>query len=161
MLPCPKGPDRSPASRFASILAAILMVGPIACGDSTGPEVDLLSEQRSLWEAQSLTDYTYDVRRVCFCPFREGVRLIVVAGVLTEATDLETQEVLEADELQWYLTIDGLFDLLQDAYAGDAHQVDVDFDATRGYPTLIFIDYSEMIADEELGFTLLSDVRAL
>jgi len=26
---------------------------------------------------------------------------------------------------------------------------------------MIFIDYSEMIADEELGFTLLSDVQAL
>ena len=37
----------------------------------------------------------------------------------------------------------------------------MEFDASRGYPTRIFIDYSEMVMDEELGFTLLGDVRAL
>ncbi len=149
-------------ARLGSIVTAVLLLGPLACGDSTGPEVDRLSEQRSLWEAQSLEDYTFDVRRVCFCPFREeGVRLTVVAGVLTGATDLATDKVLEPNEVQWYLTIDGLFDLLEDAYDQDAARVDVDFDASRGYPTSIWIDYSEMIADEELGFTLLTEVRTL
>ncbi len=37
----------------------------------------------------------------------------------------------------------------------------MEFDASRGYPTRIFIDYSEMVLDEELSLTLLSDVRAL
>ena len=145
-----------------SIVAAGLLVGSTACGDSTGPEVNRLSEQRSLWEAQALEDYTYDVRRLCFCPFREdGVRLTVMGGVLTDATDLATGEALAPDEVQWYLTVDGLLDLLQDAYDRDAHRVDVVFDAARGYPTSLWIDYSEMIADEELGFTLLSEVQAL
>ena len=153
-------PNRSGRYRAGCVLAAVLL-GSIACDGPTAPEVDRLSEQRSLWEAQDLADYTYDVQRVCFCPFREGVRLTVVAGVLTGATDLETQEALEHDEVQWYLTIDGLFDLLQDAYDRDAHQVQVAFDAGRGYPTSIYIDYSEMTADEELGFTLLGEVQAL
>ncbi len=154
-------PGRSRTSRAGSVLAAVFLLGPIACGESTGPEGDRVSEQRFLWEAQSLDDYTYDVQRVCFCPLREGVQLTVVDGVVAGATDLTTEEVLEPSEVQWYVTIDGLFDLLQDAYDRNAHQVDVDFDANRGYPTRIFIDYSEMIADEELGFTLLSEVQAL
>ena len=142
-------------------MAPLLFLGPLACGDSTGPAVERLQSRRATWEAQGLGDYSYDVRRVCFCPFREGVRLTVMGGALTGATDLETEEILEPDEVQWYRTIDGLFDLLEDAYDRDAHQVRVDFDDERGYPTEIFIDYSEMIADEELGFTLLSEVRAL
>ena len=77
------------------------------------------------------------------------------------ATDLATGEVLDPNEVQLYLTIDGLFDLIQDAYDRNAHEVQVEFDPSRGYPTRIYIDYSEMIADEELGFTLLGDVQAL
>ncbi len=60
-----------------------------------------------------------------------------------------------------YLTIDGLFDLVQDVYDRKTYAVQVEFDPSRGYPTRIYIDYSEMIADEELGFTLLCDVQAL
>ena len=156
----PRRPGRLPAA--ALLFAAALILGSMACGNSTGPEMDQLTLQRSIWMAAGLTDYTYDVRRVCFCPFREdGVRLTVLTGVLAGGIDIATGEALAADEVQWYHTIDGLFDLLEDAYKRDAHSVQVDFDTSRGHPTMIFIDYSEMIADEELGFTLLSDVQAL
>jgi len=50
---------------------------------------------------------------------------------------------------------------VQDAYDRDAHEVQVEFDPSRGYPTRIWIDYVLMMADEEMGFTLLSDVTAL
>ena len=160
MVRTPARPNPSQTPRAASALAAILLLASLACGDSTGPRTDRLSEQRSLWEALGLQDYTYDVQRVCFCPFREGVRVTVVAGVVAGATDLATAEVLEPNEVQWYLTIDGLFDLIRDAYDRNAHEVQVEFHPSRGYPTRIFIDYSEMIADEELGFTLLGEVRA-
>ncbi len=156
---------------FVVAVVAVVLVG---CGDDNpidsglGPVHDLSSslmdrvgEQRALWEAQGLEDYTYGVRRVCLCPFREGVRVTVVDGAVAGATDLVTGEVLEHNEVQWYLTIDGLFDLVQDAYDRNAHDVQVEFDASRGYPTRIFIDYSEMALDEELSFTLLGDVRAL
>ena len=135
-------------------------LGPVH--DSIGPEMDRLGVQRALWEAQGLEDYTYDVQRVCFCsPFRQGVRVTVVDGAVTGATDLASGEVLEPNEVQWYLTIDALFDLVQAAYDRNAHEVQLEFDASRGYPTRIFIDYSEMVMDEELGFTLLGEVRAL
>ena len=153
-------PDLSRRPRAASVFTAILLLSSLACGGSTGPEVDRLGEQRALWQALGLNDYTYDVQRICFCPFREGVRVTVVDGAVAGATDLATGEVLEPNEVQWYLTIDDLFDLVQDAYDENAHEVQVEFDPSRGYPTRIYIDYSEMIADEELGFTLLSEVRA-
>ena len=110
---------------FVLAVVAAMLVG---CGDdnpigselgpvhSTGTVMDRLGEQRALWEALGLEDYTYGVRRVCLCPFREGVRVTVVDGAVAGATDLVTGEVLEPNEVQWYLTIDGLFDLVQDAY---------------------------------------------
>ncbi len=44
-------PGRSRTSRAGSVLAAVFLLGPIACGESTGPEGDRVSEQRFLWEA--------------------------------------------------------------------------------------------------------------
>jgi hypothetical protein len=86
------------------------------------------------------------------------VRVTVKDGVITGVTELASEV---ARDPETFRTIDGLFDLVQDAYARDAHEVQVEFDPGRGYPTRIWIDYVQMMADEEVGFTLLSDVTAL
>ena len=138
-------------------LSAVLLLA--ACGsDSPTPPVNHLGEQRALWASQDLTDYTFDVSRVCYCQFMGDVRVTVQSGVITGVTELASEV---ARDPETFRTIDGLFDLVQDAYDRDAHEVQVDFDPDRGYPTRIWIDYVEMMADEEMGFTLLSDVTAL
>ena len=142
--------------RYIPLTAALLLA---ACGgDSTTAPANHLGEQRALWASQGLTDYTFDVVRICYCQFVADVRVTVKDGVITGVTELAS-EVARDPEL--FRTIDGLFDLVQDAYARDAHEVQVEFDPSRGYPTRIWIDYVQMMADEEVGFTLLSDVTAL
>ena len=143
-------------------VAAALQIAALAavsCSDSLGPDRLRLVEQRELWESQGLSDYSFEVRRLCFCPLRERVRVRVVDGAVAGAVDTVAGEELRGDEVGWYLSIDGLFDLLDDAYGQGAHRVEADFHASRGYPTHLWIDYHENIADEELGFTLLSDVE--
>jgi hypothetical protein len=141
-------------------LAAVLLLA--ACGgDSTTAPANRLGEQRSLWTAQGLTDYTFDVKRVCFCYLVADVRVTVVGGVITGVTDIATGDALGSDLMKEFRTINSLFDLVQDAYNRNAHEVQVEFDPSRGYPTRIWIDYVLMIADEEMGFTLLSEVKAL
>ena len=142
--------------RYIPLTAALLLA---ACGgDSTTAPANHLGEQRALWASHGLTDYTFDVVRICYCQFVADVRVTVKDGVITGVTELAS-EVARDPEL--FRTIDGLFDLVQDAYDRDAHEVQVEFDPSRGYPTRIWIDYVLMIADEEMGFTLLSDVTAL
>ena len=137
-------------------LTALLLLG--ACASPTTPQNEL-DEYRSMWEAQRLTDYTFDVVRNCFCQFMgSDVRVTVKDGVITDVTELAS-EVARDPEL--FRTIDGLFNLIQDAYDRNAHEVQVEFDPGRGYPTRIWIDYVQMMVDEEMGFTLLSDVTAL
>jgi len=138
-------------------LSAVLLLA--ACGsDSPTAPVNHLGEQRALWASQDLTDYTFDVSRVCYCQFVGDVRVTVKDGVITGVTELASEV---ARDPETFRTIDGLFDLVQDAYDRDAHEVQVEFDPGRGYPTRIWIDYVQMMADEEVGFTLLSDVTAL
>ena len=135
------------------VLTAVLLLA--ACGDSTTAPVNRLGEQRAFWASQGLADYTFDVKKVCECLFVGDVRVTVKDGVITGVTELASEV---ARDPETFRTIDGLFDLVQDAYDRDAHEVQVEFDPDRGYPTRIWIDYVLMIADEEIGFTLLSDV---
>jgi hypothetical protein len=89
------------------------------------------------------------------------VRVTVVGGVITGVTDIATGDALGPDLMKAFRTINGLFDLVQDAYNRNAHEVHVEFHPSRGYPTQIGIDYVRMIADDEMDFTLLSEVKAL
>ena len=142
--------------RYIPLTAALLLA---ACGgDSTTAPANHLGEQRALWASQGLTDYTFDVVRICYCQFVSDVRVTVKDGVITGVTELASEV---ARDPETFRTIDGLFDLVQDAYDRDAHEVQVEFDPSRGYPTRIWIDYVLMMTDEEMGFTLLSDVTAL
>ena len=142
--------------RYIPLTAALLLA---ACGgDSTTAPANHLGEQRALWASQGLADYTFDAVRICYCQFVADVRVTVKDGVITGVTELASEV---ARDPETFRTIDGLFDLVQDAYDRDAHEVQVEFDPSRGYPTRIWIDYVQMIADEEMGFTLLSDVTAL
>ena len=142
--------------RYIRLTAVLLLA---ACGsDSPTAPANRLGEQRALWAAQGLTDYTFDVTKVCYCQSVGDVRVTVKGGVITGVTELASEV---ARDPETFRTIDGLFDLVQDAYERDAHEVQVEFDPNRGYPTRIWIDYGRMIADEEMGFTLLSEVKAL
>ena len=142
--------------RYIPLTAALLLA---ACGgDSTTAPANHLGEQRALWASQGLTDYTFDVVRICYCQFVADVRVTVKDGVITGVTELASEV---ARDPETFRTIDGLFDLVQDAYDRDAHEVQVEFDPSRGYPTRIWIDYVLMLANEEMGFTLLSEVKAL
>ena len=138
-------------------LSAVLLLA--ACGsDSPTAPVNHLGEQRALWASQDLTDYTFDVTKVCYWLCMGDVRVTVKDGVITGVTELASEVARDPDTFR---TINGLFDLVQDAYNRNAHEVHVEFDPSRGYPTQIWIDYVLMIADEEIGFTLLSEVKAL
>ena len=138
-------------------LSAVLLLA--ACGsDSPTAPVNHLGEQRALWASQDLTNYTFDVTKVCYWLCMGDVRVTVKDGVITGVTELASEVARDPDTFR---TINGLFDLVQDAYNRNAHEVQVEFDPSRGYPTQIWIDYVRMIADEEMGFTLLSEVKAL
>ena len=130
-------------------------VGPVisAPAASRSPELDAARER---WQAAGLDDYQMTLRRVCFCPapdytgpfgvtVRDGELAAVTLG--GDRVDDERGE-----------TVDGLFDLIEDAYLRRAETVAVEFDPELGYPTNLSIDYSLQMVDEEIGY-LVSDLR--
>jgi uncharacterized protein DUF6174 len=144
---------RLPARGAAAVLLGLLAA---ACG-TTGPTDDLdrerqrLEQARGQWRAQNIVDYQYTFRRSCFCTpeSREPAVVTVRAGSIVSVESVATGA---PQDPAFYFTIEGLFDLLDEAIDQEAARVSASYHSGLGYPTTAYIDRSEMIADEELGF---------
>lgn len=119
-----------------------------------------LDAAKALWNKAAKNSYTLQQTRSCFC-MPDSIRPIsfdVVNGTIQTGSvayaDASggklTDEMLSRGGLY---TVNAAFDYIQEAINERADNIDVEYDATTGYPKSIYVDRSHMIADEELGLT--------
>ncbi len=113
-----------------------------------------LGAARRLWNAQALEAYDVDFQRTCFCLERLPVRLSVLRGRIVRVVRKDNGAPLPRESWEPYLSVEQLFDSLDERARGGAYEVRVRFDARYGYPLEVWIDSDRQMADEELGFTL-------
>jgi hypothetical protein len=132
------------------VLAASCLV---ACGS---PGRSRQESSRALWSEEGPTSHQFTLRWICFCvpDFTRPTRITVRDGAIASATDEETGMAVDPSTRR-LLTIDGLFDVIDDAYQRNAAQVDVTYDPNDGHPVSANIDYDKNAVDEELGFRVL------
>jgi len=140
------------------IFALLGWLAASGCSD-LGFDVRSLTElerSEAKWDRVGPESYVYAVRRICFCLVEESgpVRVRVEDGVAVEWTYVATGNPLPEAARPRFPTVDGLFDILREAYAEDAHDVQVSYDPNFGYPSEFSIDYDEQVADEELGMRI-------
>ncbi|WP_412062358.1 DUF6174 domain-containing protein [Rubrivirga sp. IMCC45206] len=130
---------------------------PVLPGGPAAVRAPDLDAAMAKWEAADLGAYTMTLRRMCFCPtpdytgpFAVTVRDGEVASVRLDGATVPAERGMSVEDL---------FELLEDAYDREAEVVEVSFDPDLGYPTAINIDYSSMMADEEIGYGV-SDLKA-
>ncbi len=112
---------------------------------------DELDENRIRWNELGIADYDYRFERVCFCTpdfVRPGI-ISVRAGAIAWVLDPDDASPLDSG---LYLTLDELFDEIQDAIDDWADDLLVSYEPTRGYPRSIEIDYFFGLADDEIGY---------
>jgi hypothetical protein len=140
----------------AALLAAVAVVPataitPVSPGppDPTirdGTAQRRLDAARERWAALDARSYRLRVRVSCFCPDSiRRARTIVVRGGKPVGP--------VPSHLRTYATVPRLFTRVQDAIDGDVARLTTSY-AKSGVPTTIYIDESEMTADEERGVTV-------
>jgi hypothetical protein len=144
-------------SAFRLALIAIglvaLMIGPPAGADAA------LDEARARWQAAALPSYEYGYRKFCEChPVTPpetivSVRNEQVVRVRHRPVDSDVEVPAEAKNLQFYWTMNGLFDLVASALERGV-DVRVEYDATLGFPRSVHIDYDPDFIGDELELTL-------
>lgn len=110
-----------------------------------------LDEQRNNWQDSGILHYNFRFQQTCFCApdsVEPGI-VSVVGGQIESVIGVNTSEELNPS---LFLSIDGLFDALQDALDQPADAISANFDKSLGYPTDISIDFIELASDDEIWY---------
>jgi hypothetical protein len=126
------------------------LVGSCSVEAGLGPREALrLNRAERLWLSQHLPDYDYEYQIGCFCRFVGGVYVQVRGGVVMAATRAADGEALSPDELDEVPSVLELFAIARQALE-EADEVEIEYDPTLGYPTLIDIDWHDEAIDDEV-----------
>lgn len=137
---------------FAPIFLLFIILN---CTKKTGviPEDELnLQEQEKKWKKQGITDYEFTSQISCFCHSDYTLpKAIVVKNDEIQSINGVAYANLEYEN---HMTIDELFDYIEDRQNKNPVIENLEFDSVYGFPSYIYFDISEMIADDEIGYTI-------
>lgn len=127
-----------------------LMLTAFQCEDPPPASVSReLEKNFERWQDSGIRSYSYDLRVICFCPFREPFSIEVRNG--------ETASISgnDPDSYQYIpSTIDELFLTLQDYLDQDPVTFRATYHPSYYFPEDVYVDVSEQIADEEMGYVI-------
>lgn len=128
------------------IFATIVLVS--FCTRSHEP--DELSINKAKWDSKNISDYEFTLRINCFCTQeRVGPHLIKVLNDEIVSVNNLPYDPGKTGEL---VTIDQLFTFVETSIESDPYRKTIEYNSSYGYPQTVFFDFSEQMADEELGY---------
>ncbi|MFO7262337.1 MAG: DUF6174 domain-containing protein [bacterium] len=141
------------------VLAAALALGVGACEFVYDPDhrpARELERARDRWRREAPRDYRYEFEMECFCgaELHRPVIVWVRNGAVYEVVYADDGRPVPTPHLQYYRTIDGLFEVIGDAINRRADDIDVDYDSRYGYPRFAEIDFERRVVDDEIRFTV-------
>lgn len=134
-------------------LYLLILLFSLGCEKNTEPPAeDSLSKNEKKWEAFDFENYSFTLQITCFCIVDYTLpKTIVVRD--NAVVSIGGRPFAELNDVS-YRTIDEFFDYIRERQKENPVVETLDFDETYGYPSYIYFDISEMIADEEIGYTL-------
>ena len=138
----------------STCLALFVLLG--ACESAFGPNgTNELEAARARWSAAAVSDYSFSLRRSCFCPPESiGPVLITVSNGQVVARTLIEAGIAVSDQERWP-AMEGVFDYAERALR-EADEATVEFHPQWGYPTQITVDWIRQAVDDEESLTVLS-----
>lgn len=155
------GPGARGLRRRAGLgLAAVLLAATAAgCSGILGLGGDRVTSNLDRWRSVRPDAYQFTYRNQCFCAGTEPV-LITVEG--DSVVDVSLKEGGDSPPLpaSSYRTIDDLFGRIGEWRDRNPVHTHLEFHDELGYPTNVFFDLRENIADEAQGFEV-TELRPL
>ncbi len=134
-----------------------LLVGCVIFSSSEEDVQGELDVNRALWDAAAIHDYSMTFQRLCsLCSieFLIPVRITVRGDTVHEMTDWDTGTPVEEPAEGAFLTIDEVFDVIQEAINRNAAAIDVGYNSTFGYPIDVDIDLSRSQFNDDVQFRI-------
>lgn len=142
--------------RLLAPVLALTLSGCLALVAPEGPSnIRDLVAARARWNLRGAANYTIRGSTNCFCVYGgQVVDVAVTNGVVTGVTLVATNTAVPSELAAGFRSVEQLFDVIDEAIRKDAQRLEVEYDADRGFPTRLWIDWSDRIADEEYGFNI-------
>ena len=118
---------------------------------------DELADARARWESYLVEIYEIDFQRsLCEClpESTTPVRIRVNQNSVVSAVRLSDGEQLPDEQLDLYLTVEQLFDRIEDVVDADPFRLEVEYDDVHGFPLFVSWDEDSAMADDEIEFTM-------
>ncbi|MGH9258368.1 MAG: DUF6174 domain-containing protein [Acidimicrobiales bacterium] len=132
---------------------ALLPVMWVACESPTEQREEALAPARARWQAAGLTDYDFDLRRLCYC-LDEAVRPVTVsvrAGAFASIVYADDGTAADTALFHDFLTMDGVFHYVERAVSRRPAVFTATYDSRLGYPEQVQLDGDRQIADDEVS----------
>jgi hypothetical protein len=113
---------------------------------------DEVQLQEQKWKEQGITDYEFTSQISCFCQrdFTLPKAIVVKNNQIQSVNGITYADL----EYETYMTFDEFFDYIEDRQNQNPVIENLEFDSIYGFPSYIYFDISEMIADDEIGYTI-------
>ena len=149
--------ERPTLRLLRAALLALALSSP-ACSGGTAPSEEQLTESRRRWIEANITSYSIVITRsINASSF--PVRVTVAQGVVTSRVFVDQGTAVPANEEALYPDVDGLFDLVVDAFR-NALASRVSFDDTYGFPIQLQADYIAGRTDDDVFLSATNFVPA-
>ena len=119
---------------------------------------------RARWKSAAISSYEYGYNKYCDCHRESPPETVVtvrggtVTGVRHRPVGTAVEVPAADKNLQYYWTVDGLFELVAAAQARGV-QVRAAYDAELGFPREIYIDYDAKLIGDELDLRMTGVTR--
>ncbi len=139
------------------LILLTLIVILTACSVAAPSEFE---RNRQTWQDSGVTHYRFSLHIGCFCVFSDKMPITVEVqnGEVISMTYPDGTLVAETDPnyeiFSQHATIERLFSELEAGLTGDAEEVTVTYDSSRGFPAEIYFDYIKAAVDDELGLSV-------
>jgi len=137
---------------FILIISISLLI--VGCNSNSDTRQEELTKQYNLWKSKNVSNYSFILREVCFCPISEKKKIHVTHNKIVDATFIPSNTVADRREIRELELIEGYFKIIQDAIDKKAYKITLSYDKKYGFPTSIDIAYNKGDVDEEIGYRL-------
>ncbi len=131
--------------RNAALLLALLT---LAC-DPLEDEWEELERAEGRWALADVESYAFTFQYGCYCDLAGEFAITVDGDSITSAKRVDDSGP-ESDTVP-AMTVPMMFERIRAGLRRDPHEARLQFDAL-GYPTDVWFDFEENVADEEWGF---------
>ena len=117
---------------------------------SSDPRDSLLEKNIKKWQSFDFCNYSITSLIGCYCTeeYNNSKTLKVKNGNLIYVDD----KPFPSEDVMAYKSVNDMFEFINELYSSEKHILEVSYDEKYGFPKYLYVDYEEMMVDEEISY---------